>query len=163
MPTHDAPPTEAQEDRRRNEFYYSAHLQRLLTFIVLGVSTFFAELQLSLIAEPLSHTSREYGLVIVSTFILAAAAFWALFSALAEFHLVTQLGVKVGIIDDERRLAENVQSISGAALRLRFLSERELPRDSHLPPNAQLGTWAELIAFTAGTLAIILPFIYAVT
>lgn len=163
MATPDTHSTGEQEDRRRSEFYYSAHLQKLLTFIVLGVSTFFAELQLSLIGEPLSHSSREYGIVIVSTFILAAAAFWALFSALAEFHLVTQLGAKVGITDDEKQLAENVQSVAGAALRLRFLSERELPRDSRLPPEAKLGTWAELIAFTAGTLAIILPFVYAVT
>jgi hypothetical protein len=82
---------------------YQAHLQKFLTFVVIGATGLVAEIQQVVLAVPLpwNLTGSPRVVLVAGSFIAAAATTWGLLVSFSELYLISRLEIELGMEADE--------------------------------------------------------------
>jgi hypothetical protein len=100
---------------------YQAHLQKFLTFVVIGATGLVAEIQQVVLAVPLPWdiTGSPRVVLVAGSFIAAAATTWGLFVSFSELYLISRLEIELGMEADEDRRMKDASGLPKVGWMLR--------------------------------------------
>ncbi|HZY69515.1 MAG TPA: hypothetical protein VFF67_00860 [Thermoplasmata archaeon] len=100
---------------------YQAHLQKFLTFVVIGATGLVAEIQQVVLAVPLpwNITGSPRIVLISGAFIAAVATTWGLLVSFSELYLISRLEIELGMEADEDHRMQLASGLPRAGWMLR--------------------------------------------